>query len=906
MSIKRLYFFGGGSSEGDKSQKSLLGGKGANLAEMARVGLPVPPGFTICTKTCLEYQAAGGLPDGLLAEMHDYMGRLEAATDKRFGDPSKPLLVSVRSGAAISMPGMMDTVLNLGMNAAVCEGLSALLGDRFARDSYRRFIQMFGNVVDNVSGEKFEHELDAVKKSRNVENDTQLDAAALDEVIERYRAVYLREAGSSFPEDPWQQLERSVAAVFSSWDNTRAKTYRRLNRIPDDLGTAVNVQAMVFGNLGEDCGTGVGFTRNASTGEKEFYGEYLSNAQGEDVVAGIRTPLPVMASRAAILGQTGQSLEEVDAPVFKALMEVADKLESHYSDVQDLEFTFEHGKLYLLQTRTAKRSGAAWLRTQVDFVAEGLIDTTEAVRRVPADSLAQVLAPTLDPNAAAVARGEGRCLAVGLNAGPGAASGRIAFTADDAHDRAAKGEAVILVRDETTPEDIHGMHAAQGILTARGGLTSHAAVVARGMGKPCVSGCAALFINAGKQVLRVGDKEYGPGDSLTIDGSTGEVFLGEISIGDSEVLRVLVAKTAKVEDAPTAAAFVKLLSWADELRTLNVRTNADAPHDAAVSVALGAEGIGLCRTEHMFFEAERILAVRRMILSDNAEQRAEALAVIEPMQAGDFRGLFREMAGKPVTIRFLDPPLHEFLPHEAAEIARVASELGVSAEVVSERLHGLRESNPMLGHRGCRLGIHYPEITRMQARAIITAAMDVADEGIEVLPEIMIPFVGNVIELELQKKEVMEESERIFAARGKKIPFMVGTMIEIPRAALTSGEIAGPAEFFSFGTNDLTQMTLGVSRDDSGSFLPDYVQRGIYEADPFASVDKTGVGRLMQICVDEGRAARPGIKIGICGEHGGDPPTVAFCHEIGLNYVSCSPYRVPIARLAAAQAAIAD
>ncbi len=898
---KRLYFFGDEHTEGDGTMKALLGGKGANLAEMARLGLPVPPGFTITTKVCNDYDPAQGLPAGLMDEVRAAIARLEKATGKGFGDPDNPLLVSVRSGAPISMPGMMDTVLNLGLNPTVADGLAVKADSvRFARDSYRRFIQMFGNVVQEVSGHVFERELNAVKAERGVTEDTELDADALSDVIARYKTVYQAETGEAFPDAPWAQLERAIEAVFKSWNNPRAITYRRLNRIADDLGTAVNVQAMVFGNLGEDCGTGVGFTRNPSTGEKHFYGEYLPNAQGEDVVAGIRTPLPVREARAPGLGLEGRSLETAFPSVYTALMDVAEKLETHYKDVQDLEFTFEHGKLYLLQTRTAKRSGPAWFVTQVAFVDEGVVDMNTALSRIPADSIPQLLAPMLDPKADTA----GRELAKALNAGPGAAHGKIAFTADDAEARAAKGEKVILVRDETTPEDIHGMHAAQGILTARGGMTSHAAVVARGMGKPCVVGASMIHVDAEAQTVTFGKTVLGPDDEITIDGSTGQVFAGAVDIMPSEVLQVMVSKTLDPADAPLYQAFSRIMAGADEVRRLLVRTNADTPHDTEVAVALGAQGIGLCRTEHMFFEAERIKAVRKMILSNTREEREAALAEIEPMQAEDFRGIFRALAGRPATIRTLDPPLHEFLPHDDDDIAALAADFGRSVEEVNRRIEQLREANPMLGHRGCRLGIAYPEITAMQARAILRAALDVMDEGVEVHPEIMIPLVGNYREFVLQREIVMTEAEALFESMGRSVEFLVGTMIEVPRAALTAGEIAEHAQFFSFGTNDLTQMTLGVSRDDAGSFLPSYVTKGIYDADPFVSLDTVGVGRLVKLAVNEGRATRQDLKVGICGEHGGDPATVGFCHEVGLDYVSCSPYRVPVARLAAAQAAL--
>jgi len=904
---KRTYTFGDGTADGHGGMKALLGGKGANLAEMARIGLPVPPGFTIGTDVCLEFQELGGLPPDLMGHVRETMGWLEKVTGKKFGDPNNPLLVSVRSGAMISMPGMMDTVLNLGLNPEVRDGMEKTGGSpRFTRDSHRRLIQMFSNVVDGVPGDRFEEVLHEVKKAKGAELDVELDAAAWDDVINGFLDVYVDFIGTAFPTDPWEQLERAISAVFRSWDTPRARTYRRLNNISDDLGTAVNVQTMVFGNLGEDCSTGVGFTRDPSTGEDKFYGEFLPNAQGEDVVAGIRTPLPVREERAEAFGLKSQSLESMFPEAFKDLMDVADKLESHYKEVQDLEFTVEHGTFYILQTRTAKRTGHAWVKNQVDMVNEGLIEPVDAVKRVPPDALSQLLAPVLAPASAAEARSEGRVIATGLNAGPGAAAGKIAFDADEAEERVANGEKVVLVRDETTPDDIHGMHAAEGILTARGGMTSHAAVVARGMGKPAVVGCKELNIDSKAQTLTVGGKTYGTDDVITLDGSVGEVFSGSVTIMPSEVVQVTVDNSLDPEEAPLYQAFDKLMVWADEFRRLGVRTNADTPKDSSVAIALGAQGIGLCRTEHMFFEADRILAMRKMILADTVEDRQAALAEIEPMQAADFAQIFVVMKGKPVTIRTLDPPLHEFLPHTDEEISELAEAVGKDPAAVKARVSKLRESNPMLGHRGCRLGIAYPEITRMQARAIIGAALNVASQGFDVRPEIMIPLVGHAKELELQRELVLEEAEALFEKAGSRVDFLVGTMIEIPRAALTAGEVADLAQFFSFGTNDLTQMTMGISRDDAGGFLPDYVARRIYAVDPFVSIDQTGVGRLVKLALEEGRAVKGDLKVGICGEHGGDPASVVFCHEVGLDYVSCSPYRVPIARLAAAQAALAE
>ena len=904
---KRIFFFGDANTEGSGKQKNLLGGKGANLAEMALIGLPVPPGFTLSTTVCGEFQNSNTLSKEIMEEVRRSIGRLEETTGKGFGNPEAPLLVSVRSGAPVSMPGMMDTVLNLGLNLEVRQGLEQLSGSGvFARDSHRRFIQMFGNVVSGIAGEHFHRELKAVKAFYNADLDTELNQEALDEVIERFLQVYEDKTGERFPEDPWIQLERAISAVFASWNNDRAIAYRRINRIADDLGTAVNVQSMVYGNLGNDCATGVGFTRNPATGEKRFYGEFLANAQGEDVVAGIRTPFPVLAERAATIKVPGCSLEETFPQAYQELMDVAQVLEKHYRDVQDLEFTIENNRLYLLQTRRAKRTGHAWLRTQVELVHEGIISKKTAVERVPAFSLAQVLAPSLDNADARVAETEGRKLAIGLNAGPGAATGRIAFNSDDAFKRADAGEKIILVREETTPEDISGMHAATGILTARGGLTSHAAVVARGMGKPCVVGCSALHVDAENETLSVGSKVFGRADTITINGSDGSVYLGDIKIVASEVLQVLNEKTLLARNAPTYRAFSELMGWADEFRKLGVRANADNAHDSDVALDLGAEGIGLCRTEHMFFETDRIAAVRQMILAHSVAERKAALAQIEPMQTADFHDIFKTMGSRPVTIRTLDPPLHEFLPHNAGEIRSLAAQMGLPASELNRRVNALRESNPMLGHRGCRLGMHYPEITAMQARAVLRAAVQVKADGIEVKPEIMIPLVGHVAELKDQRAVVLEAAEEVFEETGSSVEFIIGTMIEVPRAALTAEAIAKEAQFFSFGTNDLTQMTLGISRDDAGSFLPDYVRKGVYEVDPFVSLDIDGPGRLLRFAVNEGRKSRPDIKLGICGEHGGDPDTVHFCHEVGLDYVSCSPYRVPAARLAAAQAQLSE
>ena len=879
---KWAYSFGGGQSEGRAEMRDLLGGKGANLAEMANIGLPVPPGFTISTEVCTAFYANGRkFPDDLKPQVRAALTRVEQAVGRRLGDPKLPLLVSVRSGARVSMPGMMDTVLNLGLNDATVLGLEAASGDpRFAWDSYRRFIQMYGSVVLGVEHHRFEEIIEAVKLETAAIEDTALTADDWQRVVDGYKEVVRREREEPFPQDPEEQLWGAIAAVFGSWMNPRAVTYRRLHDIPAEWGTAVSVQAMVFGNMGDDCATGVCFTRDPSTGENAFYGEYLPNAQGEDVVAGIRTPQPLSKGRAKP-GET--SMEEAMPEAYAELARVRGVLENHYRDMQDIEFTVQQQELYLLQTRNAKRTTAASLRVAVEMAREGLIDQREAVRRVNPAALDQLLHPTLDPKAPR------KLLAKGLPASPGAASGAVVFNADEAESRAANGEAVILVRIETSPEDIHGMHAARGILTTRGGMTSHAAVVARGMGRPCVTGAGGIHVDYGGQVLSANGQRVLAGETITLDGASGEVFAGAIPM---------------VEPAMSGE-FATLMAWADEIRRMKVRANAETPLDAETARKFGAEGIGLCRTEHMFFEPERIGAVRQMIMANDEAGRRQALGRLLPFQRDDFLALFRIMAGLPVTIRLLDPPLHEFLPHADAEMEEVAEALGVDIETIRRRLSELAEANPMLGHRGCRLGITYPEIYEMQARAIFEGALAAEQEGGRApVPEIMIPLVGMRRELEITRAQVERAAKQVFAEAGRTLEYSVGTMIELPRAALIADRIAELADFFSFGTNDLTQTTFGLSRDDAGKFLPRYIEAGILPKDPFVSLDRDGVGALVRIAVEKGRRARNDIKLGICGEHGGDPSSIAFCEEVGLDYVSCSPYRVPVARLAAAQAAL--
>jgi pyruvate,orthophosphate dikinase len=877
-----VYFFGGGRADGHAGMKSLLGSKGANLAEMTALGVPVPPGFTISTAVCLHYRrSAGSYPDGLRDAVAAALRRVEELVAARFGDAENPLLVSVRSGAAISMPGMMDTVLNLGLNDRTAAGLAARTSSRrFVEDSHRRFIQMYSGVVLGMDGEPFEEHIDELKEKRGVILDTELDADDLASLKDAFRAMVKDKLGRPFPEDPEEQLWEAIAAVFRSWDNRRAVQYRAINGIPDDLGTAVNVQAMVFGNLGEGSGTGVAFTRDANTGARRFFGEWLPNAQGEDVVAGIRTPAPILAEDEKPGGQA--SLERAMPGPYRELRDICDRLERHYTDMQDIEFTVQEGKLWMLQTRTGKRTAAAAVKIAVDLCREGLIDKGKAVLRVDPASLDQLLHPTLDPAAKSV------LIARGLAASPGAASGAVVFSSDEAEARAKRGDKVVLVRVETSPEDIHGMHAAQGILTARGGMTSHAAVVARGMGKCCVAGCSEIKVDYRRKVMIAGEREVREGDVITLDGGRGLVFLGDVPRRHPEL----------------TADFAELMAWADETRRLRVRTNADTPHDAEVARRFGAEGIGLCRTEHMFFDEDRIDVMREMILASDKDARVAALEKLVPMQRGDFAGIFRAMAGLPVTIRLLDPPLHEFLPNEPKEVAALGARIGMPVDALSARIARLHEFNPMLGHRGCRLAVTFPEIYDAQVRAIGEACVALAAEGVDVRPEIMIPLVATEKELEILRGRTVAIMDRLLGAAGAKIPYTVGTMIELPRAALQAGNIARAADFFSFGTNDLTQTTFGLSRDDSGKFLPEYVAAGILAHDPFVVLEEEGVGELVRIGVERGRATKPGLKIGICGEHGGEPASVDFCHRVGLDYVSCSPYRVPIARLAAAQASL--
>jgi pyruvate,orthophosphate dikinase len=879
---KWVYSFGAGLNEGGADMRNLLGGKGANLAEMAGIGLPVPPGFTLTTEVCTAfYQNQRRYPNDLSAQVHEALTRLEKAQGLKFGDKHRPLLVSVRSGARVSMPGMMDTVLNLGLNDATVDGLGEEADDpRFAWDSYRRFIQMYGSVVLGVDHHRFEEIIEHTKLDRGVTEDTQLTAQDWHRVAQAYKDMIENETGKPFPQDPEEQLWGATGAVFGSWMNPRAITYRKLHDIPAEWGTAVNVQAMVFGNMGDDCATGVCFTRDPSTGENVFYGEYLVNAQGEDVVAGIRTPQPVSKLRS----KPDETPLEVAMPgPYGELLKIRETLEQHYKDMQDLEFTIQKNKLYMLQTRNGKRTAAASLRIAVDMAREGLIDRAEAVRRVNPSALDQLLHPTLDPKA------HRTLLTKGLPASPGAASGAVVFTADEAESRAQKGEAIILVRVETSPEDIHGMHAARGILTTRGGMTSHAAVVARGMGRPCVAGAGGVLVDYGAQTLSAGGKTVHAGGTITLDGATGEVFVGAV---------------AMIEPAMSGD-FATLMEWADAARQLGVRANAETPLDAETAKRFGADGIGLCRTEHMFFDPERIGAVRQMIMAGNEEGRRTALARLLPFQRNDFQELFRIMGERPVTIRLLDPPLHEFLPHAEAELEEVARASGEKVEAIRRRAAELAEANPMLGHRGCRLGISFPEIYEMQARAIFEGALAVAAEtGKAPHPEIMIPLVGLKRELEITREQVDRVAEEVFREAGRRIEYSVGTMIELPRAAIVADRIAEVADFFSFGTNDLTQTVFGLSRDDAGKFLPQYVEKGILPKDPFVSIDVDGVGAMVRLAAERGRRTKEKLKLGICGEHGGDPASIAFCQEAGLDYVSCSPYRVPVARLAAAQAAL--
>ena len=867
-----VFFFGDGKADGQASMKSLLGGKGANLAEMTNLGVPVPPGFTISTEVCDYYNKNNNqYPQALQNQIDENLKKLEQAMDAGFGEKKNPLLVSVRSGAAVSMPGMMDTILNLGLNDETVAGMIAKTGnERFAWDAYRRFINMFGDVVMGIEHSEFEKELYAVKKKYKAAQDTDLSSEGLKEVVTKYKAVFKKNTKKDFPQSPREQLSRAINAVFGSWNCDRAIKYRKIENITGLLGTAVNVQAMVFGNMGDSSGTGVAFTRNPSTGEHKFYGEYLINAQGEDVVAGIRTPLPIF------------ELEKGMPGVYQQLVEIYQKLESHYKDMQDIEFTIQEGTLFLLQTRTGKRTAHAAVRIAVEMQREGMIDKKTAVLRVKPSQLDQLLHPTIDP------KFKYKVAAKGLPASPGAAMGEAVFTADVAEERGKKGHKVILVRAETSPEDIGGMNEAQGILTATGGMTSHAAVVARGMGKCCVAGCAAVIVDPKGKYCTIGGQKVKEGAIISLNGSTGEVIIGTVPLTQ-----------------PTLSGdFGTLMSWADEFRTLKIRANADIPRDAKVAIQFGAEGIGLCRTEHMFFEGKRIDAVREMICAEDRAGREKALKQLLPMQRGDFIGIFREMGARPVTIRLLDPPLHEFVPHTDKDIRYLAKKMRMDFGRLKAKVNSLKEFNPMLGHRGCRLGITYPEIYDMQVRAIFEAACALAKKGQKVIPEIMIPLIGDVKELTILKTNLIRVGEEVMAKQKVKVEYLIGTMIEIPRAALTADAIAKEAEFFSFGTNDLTQMTFGFSRDDIGSFVGAYLEQGILEKDPFQTLDRTGVGQLIKLAVEKGRSVKPGLKVGICGEHGGDPSSIEFCHKVGLDYVSCSPYRVPIARLAAAHAAM--
>ena len=865
-------------AEGNANMRELLGGKGANLAEMTNLGLPIPNGFTVTTEACTDYYNQGKtISDEIIGQIFDALAKLEVKQGKKFGDPNDPLLVSVRSGARASMPGMMDTILNLGLNDISVEGFAQKTGNpRFAYDSYRRFIQMFSDVVMEMSKSFFEGILDEIKQSKGAKYDTDLTADDLKEVIARYKAIYAEKMGEEFPQDPKVQLMEAVKAVFRSWDNPRAIVYRRMNDIPGDWGTAVNVQAMVFGNMGDTSGTGVAFTRDPSTGEKGIFGEYLINAQGEDVVAGIRTPQPI------------SKLAEDLPQCYEQFMQIAERLEEHYRDMQDMEFTIQEGRLFFLQTRNGKRTAPAAIKIACDLVDEGKITPEEAVMRIEAKSLDQLLHPTF----VASALKNGEVIGQALPASPGAAAGKVYFTAEDAKNaHEDRGEAVILVRLETSPEDIEGMHAAEGILTVRGGMTSHAAVVARGMGTCCVSGCGEISIDEEAKVFSLGGYEFHEGDTISLDGSTGKIYKGLI----------------QTQEASVGGDFGRIMGWADEFRRLQVRTNADTPEDTRNAVRLGAEGIGLCRTEHMFFEPERIPKIRKMILSDTAEQREAALNELLPFQKGDFKAMYEALDGRPMTVRYLDPPLHEFVPTDPEDIKALAEDMGMTPEQVQQKCDDLHEFNPMMGHRGCRLAVTYPEIAKMQTRAVMEAAIEVQEEtGKTIVPEIMIPLVGEKKELAYVKSVVVETAEQVKKEKGSDMAYHIGTMIEIPRAALMADQIAEEAEFFSFGTNDLTQMTFGFSRDDAGKFLDSYYSAKIYESDPFARLDQSGVGQLVKLAAERGRATRPNLKVGVCGEHGGDPSSVAFFHSVGLNYVSCSPFRVPIARLAAAQAALSE
>lgn len=886
---KMVYLFGGGKADGDAKMKNLLGGKGANLAEMARIGIPVPPGFTITTEVCTAfYENKQKYPTGLEAEVNKALAFVEKTMGAKYGDPANPLLVSCRSGARVSMPGMMDTVLNIGLNDKTIQGVIKKTGNpRFAYDAYRRFISMYGDVVMGLKPEEkeedpFEQIIHARKKEKGVKLDLELDVDDLKWLVKEYKAMIKRRLKKSFPEDPKDQLWGAIGAVFSSWMVPRAVAYREIHNIPGDWGTAVNVQSMVFGNMGDDSATGVAFTRDPSTGENYFYGEYLTNAQGEDVVAGIRTPQPI--NRSKPMPPEMKTLEEEMPNLYKELVGIRDKLEKHYTEMQDIEFTIQQGKLWMLQTRTGKRTAHAAIKIAVDMLNEGLINMEEGVSRIDPDQMDQILHPTFDPKA------KKNVIAKGLPASPGAAVGQVVFSAADAEVAHQDGHKVILVRVETSPDDIKGMNVAQGILTARGGMTSHAAVVARGMGTPCVAGASEIAINYAEEAFTVGDVTVKKMDWISLDGAKGQVILGQVPTVNPEL----------------SGDFATVMGWVDQIRRLKVRTNADTPHDAQVARGFGAEGIGLTRTEHMFFQGDRIDAVREMILASDTKGREKALAKILPMQRADFVGIFRAMDGYPVTIRTLDPPLHEFLPHTDSEMTALAKKMDVSFRTIKEKVDSLHEANPMLGHRGCRLGIAYPEITAMQAKAIMEAAVKVTKEGKKVIPEIMIPLVGHVNELKLQRDIVEKVAEQVLAKAKIRVDYLIGTMIELPRAAVTADQIAQVADFFSFGTNDLTQTVFGLSRDDAGKFLPAYVKDGILERDPFVVIDQEGVGLLIKMGVEKGRATKAKLKVGICGEHGGEPSSVEFCHRVGMDYVSCSPYRVPIARLAAAQAVIKE
>ncbi len=905
---KMIYLFGGGNAEGNAGMKNLLGGKGANLAEMAGLGIDVPAGFTISTEVCTAYYENNGqYPEGLHEEAAANMKKVEEVMGAKFGDMDNPLLVSVRSGARISMPGMMDTVLNIGLNDETLKGFIAGIGnERTGYDSYRRFVQMYGNVVLDVDGHVFESLIDKKKEARGVSNDTELTSSDMKELVKEFKAVIGEKTGKPFPEKPEDQLWGAISAVFSSWETPRAVSYRKINSIPGHWGTAVNVQAMVFGNMGESSGTGVAFTRNPATGENVFYGEYLMNAQGEDVVAGTRTPKQI--NKATKKDESVLSLEEEMPDIYRSLEGIRSKLEKHYRDMQDIEFTIQEGKLWMLQTRTGKRTAVAAMRAAVEMVGEGLIAEAEAIQRIEPEQIDQLLHPMFDPKA------EKKVVAKGLNASPGAATGKVVFSADEADRLGQKGERVILVRLETSPEDIHGMAAAQGILTARGGMTSHAAVVARGMGKCCVAGCSAMNVNYGAKKFTVGDLEVKKGEYVSLDGTTGEVMLGEVPTIESEIMRVTRGEM-KSQDSALYDYYEKIMAWVDKVRRLGVRTNADTPEDAELARRFGAAGIGLTRTEHMFFGEKRLPVVRKMIMASTEEERKKPLEELLPMQREDFKGILKAMDGLPVIIRLLDPPLHEFLPsHEEllVEITKLKVQGGAAKEIADKEvvlniIEKLREMNPMLGHRGCRLGVTFPDVYRMQARAIFEAAAELVQEGYNPIPEVMIPLVGHVNELRLTKKDVVEVAGEVMKEKGVELKYMVGTMIELPRAALTADEIAEEAEFFSYGTNDLTQTTFGFSRDDiEGKFLPTYIEKKILSENPFAVLDQRGVGELIRIGIERGRKARPGLEVGICGEHGGEPSSVEFCHRVGMDYVSCSPFRVPIARLSAAQAVLKE